>query len=350
MTLLKLFLLGLLFSITQLVISQTKKQYKGHAIAFYNMENLFDTINDPNIFDESSPILKLKFHKSEVYKQKIKNMARVIADIGKDVTQNAPAIIGICEVENREVIEDVINDSLLRSKYYGIIHYNSPDARGIDVALLYQKPIFTPLATESKTLNIYDQSTGKRQYTRDQLIVSGLLEGEPFHIIVNHWPSQRGGQAKSEHKRMTAAKLTKQIIDSLQAIDPYAKICIMGDFNDDPTSASIKKVLKPRKDKYNLPLKAIYNPYNNLFKKGFGTTAYRDSWSLFDQIMLTQPLVTQDYSSFNFYKAAIYNKRYLIDQTGRFKGYPKRSFSNGSFTNGYSDHFPVFIILLKVID
>ena len=133
----------MLFSYSIMTLhAQEKKLYKIHTIAFYNLENLFDTINDPNKFDESSPIMELKTNREEVYKKKVKNMARVIADIGLEVTNNSPAILGICEVENREVIEDVLNDSLLRDKNYGIVHYPSPDIRGIDVALLYQKKLF----------------------------------------------------------------------------------------------------------------------------------------------------------------------------------------------------------------
>lgn len=140
------FLILMLFSCSLMSLNaQEKKLYKIHTIAFYNLENLFDTINDPNKFDESSPIMELKTNREEIYKKKVKNMARVIADIGLEVTNNSPAILGICEVENREVIEDVINDSLLRDKNYGIVHYHSPDIRGIDVALLYQKSCLNPL-------------------------------------------------------------------------------------------------------------------------------------------------------------------------------------------------------------
>lgn len=328
---------------------QNRKTYKIHTIAFYNQENLFDTINDPNKYDEASPIMALKTNRSEVYKKKIKNMAHVLADIGKDVTRNSPAIIGIAEVENREVIEDLVNDSALIKQDYGIIHYHSPDARGIDVALLYQKKLFTPTSSTSNTLKIYDAPSGKRVYTRDQLVVSGKLEGDPINVIVNHWPSRSGGEAKSRPKRIAAAKLTKHLIDSLQVIDPYAKIFIMGDLNDDPTNASIKDVLKAKKDREKVKLKGIYNPYETFFKEGLGTTAYRDAWSLFDQIMMTKPLISKDFSSFQLYKAGIYNKNYLIENNGKYNGYPLRSFSNGGFNNGYSDHFPVYVYVIKEV-
>ena len=329
--------------------AQEKKKFKIHTIAFYNLENLFDTINDPAKFDEASPIMEMKAQVGEIYKKKVHNMARVIADIGSDVSKNTPAIIGVAEVENKKVLEDVVNDSLLLVKDYGIIHFNSPDTRGIDVALLYQKTIFQPQNSSSHELKIYDDTSRKRIYTRNQLLVSGKFEGEPMHFIVNHWPSRRGGEAKSRPKRIAAAKLNKHIIDSLQVLNPYAKIFIMGDLNDNPTNASVKNVLKAKRKKKNVDLKGIYNPMEELAKKGLGSNAYRDAWSLFDQILFTKPLLDKDYSSFRFYKAGIFNKHYLTNKIGRYKGYPLRSFADGGFTDGFSDHFPVYAYIIKEV-
>jgi len=326
-----------------------EKKFKIHTIAFYNLENLFDTINDPTKFDEASPMMELKTNRSKVYKKKVKNMARVIADIGAAVTNNTPAVIGVSEVENRDVLEDLVNDSLLLAKDYGIVHYHSPDVRGIDVALLYQKKLFTPINTSSHELKIYDDQTKKRVYTRDQLLVSGYLDGELMHLIVNHWPSRSGGEARSKPKRVAASKLTKYLVDSLQVIDPYAKVFVMGDLNDNPTNKSIKGVLKAKKDREKVGLKGIYNPYENFFKNGLGTTAYRDAWSLFDQILITKPLLEKDFSSFRFYKAGIFNKNYLIGKRGQYKGYPHRSFSNGGFSDGFSDHFPVYVYVIQEV-
>tara|TARA_R110002049_G_scaffold278567_1_gene457353 strand:+ start:3896 stop:4942 length:1047 start_codon:yes stop_codon:yes gene_type:complete len=340
-----LFILSFLFCL--LLSGQEKKTYKIHTVAFYNLENLFDTINDPTKFDEASPMMEIKTNRGVIYKKKVSNMARVISEIGLDVTNNSPAIIGVSEVENRAVLEDLVNDSLLLEKNYGIVHYPSPDARGIDVALLYQKELFTPIYSSSHELKIYDESTQKRVYTRDQLLVSGHLDGELIHVIVNHWPSRSGGQARSNSKRAAAAKLTKRLVDSVQIIDPYAKVFIMGDLNDNPTDTSVKKVLKAQKNKNRVGLKGIYNPYENVFKNGVGTTAYRDNWSLFDQILLTKPLLEKDYSSFQFYKAGIFNRQYLITKTGTYKGYPFRSWSSGGFSNGFSDHFPVYVYVIK---
>ncbi|MEM5538929.1 MULTISPECIES: endonuclease/exonuclease/phosphatase family protein [unclassified Olleya] len=340
------FCLTVVFSVN----AQEKKKFKVHTVAFYNLENLFDTINDPTKYDEASPMMELKADRSEVYKKKVHNMARVIADVGSDVTNNTPALIGICEVENINVIEDVVNDPLLLGKDYGIVHFDGPDNRSIDVGLLYQKSLFQVVSKSTHTLKIYDDKTRKRVNTRDQLLVTGKLEGETMHIIVNHWPSRSGGEARSRPKRVAAAKLNKSIIDSLQSIDPYAKIITMGDLNDDPTNSSVKDVLKAESDKNKVDFKGIYNPYIDMFKKeGLGTTAYRDAWSLFDQIMITKPFLDKDYSNFTYYKAGIFNKYYLVNKKGRYKGYPLRSFADGGFTNGFSDHFPVYIYLVKEV-
>ncbi|MCL5127009.1 endonuclease/exonuclease/phosphatase family protein [Algibacter sp. L4_22] len=347
MNCLKIAFIGLFFMVFLNTNAQDKK-FKIHTVAFYNLENLFDTINDTSKLDEYSPMMELKTDKGPVYKKKIRNMARVIADIGKDVSENSPSIIGVCEVENKAVLEDLVNDSLLVDKDYGIVHYNSTDVRGIDVALLYQKKAFTPISTSSHELKIYNADTNKRVYTREQLLVSGKLEDETIHLIVNHWPSRRGGEAKSRPKRVAAAKLSNHLLDSLQMIDPYAKVFIMGDLNDNPNNASVKKILKAKPSK-KLGLKGIYNPYINFYKNGIGTTAYRDAWSLFDQIMITKPLLEKDYSSFQFYKAGIYNKNYIITKNGAYKGYPLRSFGYHGFNNGFSDHFPVYIYLIKEV-
>ena len=329
--------------------AQEKKKFKVHTIAFYNLENLFDTINDPTKFDEASPIMEMKTDIGPVYKKKVHNMARVLAEIGSDLTSNSPVIIGVSEIENRKVLEDLANDPLLLPKDYGIIHFDSPDVRGIDVALLYQKAIFQPQFSSHHELKLYDDVTRKRVYTRDQLLVSGKLDGELIHFIVNHWPSRRGGEAKSRPKRMAAAKLNKYLIDSLQVLDPYAKIFTIGDFNDDPINKSIKHVLKAERNKNDVKHKGIYNPMENMVRQGLGSNAYRDAWSLFDQILFTQPLLEKDYSTYRFYRAGIYNRHYLTSKHGRFKDYPRRSFSDGTFTNGFSDHFPVYAYIIKEV-
>ena len=342
------YLIIILFLATISSFAQEKKQYKVNTIAFYNVENLFDTENDPITYDDDRTPDGKDHWTEDIYQAKLKNMAKVISEIGVDVTGNAPAVIGLCETENRKVLEDLVNQEALLSKDYGIIQFDSPDRRGIDVALLYQKRLFTPTNYKTHELIIYrSEDPTKRIFTRDQLVVSGMLDGEKMHFIVNHWPSRSGGEARSRQKRISAAKLNKHIIDSLFVEDPYAKIITMGDLNDDPNSPSVKDVLKPKKKKDNVGTKQLYNPMYKMFKDGQGTLAWRDGWNLFDQMIISSEFTKKDYSSYRFYKAGIFNKSYLANPKGRYKGYPYRSFGNGAFTGGYSDHFPVFVYLIK---
>lgn len=331
--------------------SQEKKPYKVQTIAFYNLENLFDVEDDPRTFDNDWTPSGENRWTEKAYHAKIKNMARLISEIGADIAGNPPVLLGVCEAENRRVLEDLISEPDLVDANFGIVHFDSPDRRGIDVALLYKKNVFTPTNIKAQTLYLYqDHDRSKRIYTRDQLIVSGMLDGDKIHVLVNHWPSRRGGEARSRPKRIKAAQLNRTIIDSLLSDDPYAKIITMGDFNDDPINSSIKKKLRTHATPYGLDDKELYNPMEPMFKKGLGTLAWRDSWNLFDQIIISSELLKKDYSSYRFYKAGIYNKPYLANTKGRFKGYPFRSFTNGSFTGGYSDHFPVYIYLIKEFD
>lgn len=329
---------------------QEKRDFKIQTIAFYNVENLFDTEDDPLINDEDrTPEGKDKWTE-EKYQDKLKNMAAVIAEIGADVAQQPPAIIGLCEIENRKVLEDLVSQEALQAFDYGIVQYNSPDRRGIDVALLYRKEIFHLQNSASHELLIFqNDKADSRIYTRDQLVVSGILDGEEMHFIVNHWPSRSGGEKRSSYRREAAAMLSKKIIDSLQYINPYAKIVTMGDFNDNPSNKSLSNILKAKNSAEDLQLKELYNPMAAMEKKGLGTSAYRDNWSVFDQLIVSQPLTTKDYSSYQFYKAGIFSKDFLITKKGQYKGYPFRSYGYEGYTGGYSDHFPVYIYVIKEV-
>ena len=339
-------LLFLFFISTSLLFSQNNFQIK--TIAFYNLENLFDTINDPTKNDEASPIMEIKENRSNVYKQKLNNMAKVLSELGTKEAKNSPIILGVAEVENRSVLEDLINTSYLKDKQYSIIHYDSPDLRGIDVALLYQSNYFKPTHHETFELKLWDEN-GMRIYTRDQLLVSGYLDDELIHVIVNHWPSRRGGEEKSRSSREKAAYLNTQIIEKIKLTDPNPKVIIMGDLNDDPTNSSLKNVLKTKAIKANVKEGDIYNPTEDMFRRGQNTLVYRDNINLFDQIMFTSPLLTtkKDYSTYKMYKVNIFNPQYLTTQTGKFKGYPYRSFAGSNFIGGYSDHYPVYMYLIK---
>ncbi|HSI68989.1 MAG TPA: endonuclease/exonuclease/phosphatase family protein [Gillisia sp.] len=328
--------------------AQDERSYLIRTIAFYNVENLFDTVNDPWIFDEDRTPTGKDIWTKEKYEDKLKNIAKVIADIGQSLTGTSPAIVGICEVENRGVLEDLVNQPTLINSNYGIIHYDSPDNRGIDVGLLYKKDNFFPTSSSSHRLMLYDRDEPtKRVYTRDQLVVSGYLDGDYIHFIVHHWSSRSGGEARSSYKREMAAKLNKRIIDSLYRQNADSKIVVMGDFNDDPSNKSIKRVLGTTGNKSKVGEDLLYNPMESMIKRGQGTLAYRDGWNLFDQIIISHHFLNGNYDAYQFYKAGIFNPDYLITPHGQFKGYPYRSYDYGGYTGGYSDHFPVYIFLIK---
>ena len=339
------YLLFTLFS----VYGQNKKQYQLRTIAFYNLENLFDTQNDTLIFDDDrTPEGKDKWT-TERFNNKIANLAQVLSEIGAETSNTSPDVIGVCEVENKQVLLDLISHPFLREKNYGIVHFDSPDERGIDVALLYKKNVFVPLNFNSRRLLLFDDDD-ERNYTRDQLVVEGVLDGETVFLIVNHWPSRSGGELRSRPYRLQAAKLNKRIIDSIRRIDVTAKIIGMGDFNDDPVDPSLKKVLGVKGKKNRLDSLDLFGPMEKLFKKGFGSLAYRDRWNLFDQIYMTSNLINKSSDSFKYWKTGIFTPPYLMDAKGTYKGYPLRTYAGGSYVGGYSDHFPVYIYLIKQVN
>ena len=343
------------------------KKYNIHTVAFYNLENLFDTINGPNNDEEWLPNGAMNWT-SKKYKQKLHNLSRVLSEIGtSENPSNSPTIIGVCEIENRGVLEDLVKEPLLVNKDYGVVHFDSPDKRGIDVGLLYQKKHFKPTSFKNIPLLVYKSMEGKsdkkdkdeseddvvtdtksndRIYTRDQLLVTGFLDGEEVNIIVNHWPSRSGGEKKSSPLREAAGRLNRKIMDSIFAINPNAKILTMGDLNDGTYNKSVKEGIGAKRKKEEVKEKGIYNPFEEMFYKGHSTLFYRDAGDIFDQIMVSEALVRKDYSSFRYWKAGIYNKPYMIQTTGQYKGYPLR---NSSVAPGFSDHFPVFLYLIKEI-
>lgn len=355
----------ILFFFSNFSSAQSKK-YKIHTVAFYNFENLYDTVDDVFTNDDEWTPNGAQHWTMEKYQQKLKNLARVLSEIGTPENSNAPTLIGGAEIENREVLEDLIKESKLQSLDLGIIHFDSPDKRGIDVALLYQKKYFRPTSYSNIPLIIYKKEISKKEeeieilddeievkkenknrvFTRDQLLVSGFLENEEIHIIVNHWPSRSGGEKATSMFREAAGKLNRRIIDSLQQINPQAKVLTMGDFNDGPFNKSIKSGLGAKGTKIEVAEFGVFNPFEELVNKGLGTIAYRDSWNVFDQIIMTESLVKSDFLTFNFWKAGIYNKPYLIQNSGQYKGYPLR---NTLTQAGFSDHLPVYVYLIKEV-
>ncbi len=342
-------LIYLLVLISTSLYGQQSKTFTLRTIAFYNCENLFDTENDSLTFDDDRTPEGRYHWTRERYQQKVENLSSVISQIGKETSKSSPDIVGLCEVENRKVIEDLIAHPNLAEKDYGIVHFDSPDERGIDVALLYKKPAFLPTSFKSHRLLLFDDM-GEREYTRDQLVVGGIMDGEEIHFIVNHWPSRRGGSAKSQPLRIRAALLNKRIMDSIQRLNPAAKIISMGDLNDDPIDDSLKKILKTKGNPIQVDSISLFNPMEKMFRKGVGSLAYRDKWNLFDQIFMTPSLLDDTHQQLSYWKAGIFAPNFIRTEQGRFKGYPLRTYAGGTYTAGYSDHFPAYLFLLKKVN
>ena len=330
-----------------LLFPQEGKQFKIRTVAFYNVENLFDTKNDSLIFDDDRTPNGKDNWTLERYSKKVEKVSRVLSQIGTDVTGTSPDIIGLCEVENLGVVEDLANHPHLRNKNYGVVHFDSPDERGIDVALLYKRNAFLPTSFASHRLLLIDND-GMRNYTRDQLVVGGLLDDEQIHFIVSHWPSRSGGEARSKPNRIEAAKLNKRIIDSIQNLNLNAKIISMGDLNDGPRDDSLKKILKVKGNQAAVLDNELFNPMEKMSRKGVGSLAYRDKWNLFDQIFFTNNFLHSE-NGYRFWKGGVFNPKYLVTKKGQYKGYPFRTYAGGSYAGGYSDHFPVYMFLVKAM-
>lgn len=313
-------------------------------IAFYNFENLFDTIpNNPENRDEEFTPGGSRQWNGAKYREKVHNLAYAISNFKTRTTPYGPAIIGISEIENRSVVEDVVRQPELAAWNLQIVHHDSPDARGVDVGLIYNPRYF-------KVENVTNHRlTAVPFRTRDQMCVVGRLLGQRIGVIVNHWPSRLGGQEKSEPNRVAAAELSKAIADSLWNVDPEIGVIIMGDLNDDPMDKSCAKVIGAKKNPEGVGAHGFYNPFWAKLDKGIGTLAYQSAWNLFDQIMISGNLLEQTDGKWQFYEARVLNFDFLKDTEGSRQGYPKRTYAGGSYLGGYSDHFPTEIFLRRTV-
>ncbi len=338
----------LFFTLFTFVTDGVAQQYIKLPIAFYNLENLFDTEDGPN--DDAEYLTDGRNQWTEdKYRHKLSNMAEVISKIGG----KGPALIGVCEVENRRVLEDLVAQPQLAPLHYSIVHYDSPDLRGVDCAILYRPDLFKLQSSSAHPVAIEGESYIK---TRDVVLASGTIDGESFHFMVAHWPSRSGGEAASIHRRLAAAKVMRSLTDSILSADPAAKVILMGDFNDDPTSPSVVEGLQTQPHPEGVAYNKLFTPMLRLYKSGIGTLAYRDVWNLFDIICVNGNLLGEGKEGFRLYRdpmtdhlGFVFNKPFLRQQDGRFKGYPLRTMVGGQFQGGYSDHFPVYIYLTKPI-
>lgn len=341
----------LLLAVTLVAISQSSfsqnKQYQVVTAAFYNLENLYDTINDPNKNDEEFLPTGTKNYTGKVFLEKLDRLAEVISKLAVETTPDGPAILGVSEIENRSVLEALTKHPLLASRNYRICHHDSPDLRGVDVGMLYNPKYFVPLKTHSINVPLVSES-GNPIKTRDILWVEGYLMGEKIHVFVNHWPSRRGGEERSSPLRQKAASICRGTIDSISIAEPGAKAFIMGDLNDDPMSPSVKKVMNATGNAEKMSAEQMYNPFEPFYKKGIGTLAWQDSWNLFDQIIFTPTWIkSATNEGWFFSRAEVFNRSFLTQKTGNFKGYPLRTYVGNEYQGGYSDHFPVIVYLYR---
>lgn len=392
----KLYILVFVFSFG-FIFSQ-QKQVQRAAIGFLNVENLWDTVPSADYIDGTKDVHNPAFHRSvpldslkylettedykgewsdslllgkkvirnqiladdftensaknwnkEKYNQKLGNEAKVISELGRQYTNDYPVIVGLIEVENRQVIQDLIAQPALAKANYGIVHYNSYDARGIDIAIIYQRSRFKVTDSYVKDIKVYNDE-GKRSYTRGVLVVKGILDGEKVGVFMNHWPSRSGGEAKSLPRRAAAAKVLKDEMDKARAEDPDRKLFAMGDFNDDPVSPSVRKLLGAVGEPAQLgETTPYYNLMYKLYKAGVASLAYRDAPNLFDQIIVSKNLYSADKltPTYSIFKAEIFAPSYLINDSGQWKGYPLRSWDGDRFTGGFSDHFPAVSVIQR---
>lgn len=308
-----------------------------YTIAFYNTENLFDFVDDPLINDIDFLKTSNKNWNKSRYQNKIYKTGMAISKIGFEDVQKPPTLIGLAEVENDSVLNDLVTSAHLKAYNYGFVHYNSPDERGIDVALLYDKDNFTLENSETIALDVVNQ-LGVKDYTRDILKVSGYLEGEKIYILINHWPSRHEKSDTTGHKRMYAAQKVVGLIDEILEEDAEAKIIVMGDFNDNPKNESMQ---------YLKHTKALYNPMEKLMSYTRGSASHKFKWILFDQILMTQNFLNPHQEGLKFLKADIFDDRFLTYYDGKYKGQPFRTYQGKKYKGGFSDHFPVYIQVIK---
>ena len=338
----------LILCVAMLSFAMVYAQDKPYMVAFYNLENLFDIYDDPETHDEEFLPDGVKQWNETKYQKKLSNMERVLFDMAA-INKEYPIVIGVSEIENRSVLEDLVSQPKLKGANYRICHYDSPDARGVDVAFLYRADVFKLEGSDNIKLVVEELPDFR---TRDFVVMWGTIEGVPFYFLVSHWPSRLGGKEASQFKRDACAKQIREIKDELLAKNPNTKVIVMGDFNDDATDASLVKVMGAKGKTKDLVAGDFFNPYFAMLRAGLGTLAYQDAWNLFDNICVTENLVNAPEGKLRLIKGKkyygnIFTRPYMLQAEGQYKGYPLRTFVTNNFQNGFSDHFPVYIYIGK---
>lgn len=342
-----------------LLSAQTDRSRKIFVAGFYNLENLFDTYDDPAKNDAEFLPDGANQWTEVKYQKKLHNMATVIKSMAQ-TNGRFHTLLGVSEVENRLVLEDLVSQPEIAAANYQIVHYDGPDTRGVDVALLYRPDNFEFIDSESIP---FDFNSSRIEFamdgpdrvkfkTRDILMVHGLLDGEEFAVYVAHLPSRIGG--KGWDLRSRGAEIIYEHACTMMETHPGIKIIVMGDMNDNPTDRSMTEFMHGKENPQDVGKSDFFSPFLPMLKAGYGSLAYQGTWNIYDIIMVNEALLNapdggmkiRPVGKKGFY-GVVYKKQFMITQTGQYKGTPFRTFSNGSFIGGYSDHFPTYIVLEK---
>ncbi len=317
--------------------NQLKKPEKDWMVAFYNVENLFDTINDPTINDEEFlPGSRLDWN-TEKYLHKLQQKAKVIAAMD---SMEMPHFVGLAEIENREVLEDLVREPALASAAYSIAHIADNDDRGIEVAAIYRADYFRLLHLQAMEIIMPDSLSGKMRHV---LYAKGLIHGnDTLHIFVNHWTSRYGGREETDPKRRTSGDFLRHKADSILAFNANANIVIMGDLNDNPNDLSITDHLKAGSPKQGVAAAELYNLSLDPFLAGEGTLYYK-SWDFFDQVIVSSALLNG--KSWKVDSLKVVKHPWMLFQQKNGESRPNRTASGGRYFGGFSDHLPVVLYL-----
>jgi hypothetical protein len=352
----KTFILSLLLLLVGVCsVSAQEKKYEIYGIGFYNLENLFDTCHDAGHNDyEYLPDGRNKWTGLK-YTSKLRNMARVLAEMGTDRHPLGCALIGVSEVENAKCMADLCNQDPLKKRNMQFVHIEGPDDRGVDCALVYNPSMFK--VTDTKLFPyVYVKPEDANRATRGFLTVWGILAGEEVVVIVNHLPSRFAGSFYREE----GGRQIREVKDLILKDNPKAKIIIMGDMNDDPKNASMAVALGARQKIKDVEEGGLWNPWWDTLASGTGTLQYDGGWNLFDQIILSRSLLDPphmkkldfmpskiDCSTLKYFRHEVFRRDYLFQREGRYKGNTLRTHAGGAWLNGYSDHLPTVVYLVK---
>lgn len=326
-----------------LITSCSSKKYKSKrnlTVAFYNVENLFDLVDEPGKSDEEFTPESDKKWTADRYQKKLDTLSRVLSSINKN---ELPEIIGLCEVENKKVLVDLVQTKNLTPGKYKIVHYESPDFRGIDCALIYRPNEFEVIKSFPIKINFKEEPN---YFTRDILYVKGRTRNrEILHVFVNHWPSRIGGTEKTEPKRIEVAGILKSKIDSIQNKNNSDKIIVLGDMNDEPSNTSLASVLQAKSpDKENTGLVNLMYPTH---KKGEGSYSYQGNWNMLDNIIVSANLLDNKGFQCIDKSGFVHRKEWMEFKNNRGEISPSRTYGGPNYYGGLSDHFPVYFNLQR---